>query len=894
MKKISTIAILSMIILGMVLSPLTTAHSAKMLQPYDEVYFDESSDLSDMSLSGNLDLLNTLTFGTHTKWPTSLPKQFKPAEILEYGKDPGLSVKQLQQLGYTGKNVNIAYIDQPLIQNHEEYNNVSLQYSTVRLDNPYTKSMHGPSVLSLLAGENIGIAPDANVYYVGHPSWLMDQTTHAEAIRKIVKTNASLPAEKKIKVIGLSDTADPNEKNVEEMKKAMKEAETQGIKILDVTTFKIIPLTIDSMKDKNNPSNYKVAHWSEAYEKSLDASDLFYVPSSGRTTATGDHGDSKETIYWTNGGLSWTVPYIEGVIALGLQVDPTLEMDKAYQYLLDSGTPFRKGKMINPAGFVAMVEANKPLDAGGNRDYYYFLYNGNQATAQDLEAIHSYARKINGYNVVLKDTKDLSTAAELYGQLQLDTKSRKGTLKGIQIFGSAAEVPAFRIQFKILMENSQVDDAGSFASDFFYSTFNNDKSVISKDFSIYKAFNEKLSVDFTPEWKVVRLPLAKGEIAPFLQKYHRFVEENAETENLRVVNFSNPIFASKEHSDDMAYFIKYRLDQEFGLLKSSNYTLYGNHEGFYPVTTTSGDFTQSNLSKENASGIANLFINSHGQANNIDQAIFSTKDAASEKRISFLNSSNINQLLAQNYYALTTWTCNNINDLTTDNLVHTALAKGKAINAFAASSIISNNGVNNKVSLDKMKNNNFYYFQYEFFKAIAQGATRSEGFFRAQQAYSEQILKYTGQLGEGNYQFNLLNVLSYHNLGVIEYREKKINDIKINPASTPSKPASGTLQFEQQIADKDLKIQQLTYRITEKEVQITGNYESGANRTITLFNPPDGNLIRIAQENGIKKGKSSFTFAVPLQQLKDDKVDTITLSLGEGNFIFFHKSQLNL
>lgn len=895
MKKLSKFTALSMIILGMVFSPMTTAYSAKALQPYAEVYFGESSDLSGMSLSSELDLLNTLSFGTRTKWPAALPKQFKPEAILEYGKDPGLSIRKLHQLGYTGKKVNIAYIDQPLIKNHVEYDNVNLNYSTVRLDNPYEGSMHGPSVLSLLSGKNIGVAPDANVYYVGHPAWLLDQTTHAEAIRKIIKTNASLPAEQKIKLIGLSDMADPNEKNVEEMKKAMKEAEAQGIKILDVTTFNLVPLTIDPMMDKNDPSSYKVAKWYEEHEKSSQLSNLFYVPSSGRTTASGGSQDSKETVYWTNGGLSWTVPYIEGVIALGLQIDPTLEMDKAYQYLLESGTPYRKGKMINPEEFVAMVEANKPLDTGGNRDYYYFLYSGNQVSAQDLDAIRNYARKFTGYNIVIRDTHGVNSAAELYGQLQQDSKSRKGTLKGIQIFGSATEVPAFRIQFKILMMNNQVDDAGSFASDFFYSTFNNDKSVISKDFSIYRAFNETLKVDFTPDWKVVRLPLAKGEIAPFLQKYHRFVEENAETEKLRVVNFSNPIFAAKEHADDMSYFIKYRLDQEFGLLKSSEYTLYGNHEGFYPVSTPSGDFTQSNLSKENDKGVANLFINSHGQANNIDQAIFGNKDATSEKRISFINSSNINQLLSRNYYALTTWTCNNVNDLTTDNLVHTALAKGKAVNAFAASTIISNNGVNNRGSLDQLKNNNFYYFHYEFFKAMAQGATRSDGFFRAQQAYSEQILKHTGQLGEGNYQFNLLNVLSYHNLGVIEYREKKLTDAKaVSTNTNASKPGSGTLKFDQEFKDKDLKIHQLTYRTTGKEVQFTVNYESGSDRMISLFNPPNGDLIRIVKADGLKKGKHTVTLSVPLTQLQNSNVSMITMGFGDGNFIFFNKTLLGL
>lgn len=36
-------------------------------------------------------------------------------------------------------------------------------------------SMHGPAVTSLLIDDKIGIVPEANLYFIGHPTWLKDQ-----------------------------------------------------------------------------------------------------------------------------------------------------------------------------------------------------------------------------------------------------------------------------------------------------------------------------------------------------------------------------------------------------------------------------------------------------------------------------------------------------------------------------------------------------------------------------------------------------------------------------------------------------------------------------------------------------------------------------------------------
>lgn len=121
-------------------------------------------------------------------------------------------------------------------------------------------------------------------------------------------------------------------------------------------------------------------------------------------------------------------------------------------------------------------------------------------------------------------------------------------------------------------------------------------------------------------------------------------------------------------------------------MHAGEYRLYGNRQGHYPVKTdVLGDFTRDNLVLENSQGIKEFIINSHGQWDNIDQCINETKNRTSEKRISFLNTTNINQVLSKNYCYLDLWTCLNGYNLSSDNLIHEAMANGLCMSALASS-----------------------------------------------------------------------------------------------------------------------------------------------------------------------------------------------------------------
>lgn len=788
-KKCAVLAIL--LVIALIGSTMTAFGAVKKEkpEPYSFVYMKDykSSDLSGYDFSDDYDLLTTLAYGKYTKWPAKdqMPENFSPEKYMEWGKNPGLGLKALHEQGYTGKGVNVAYIDQPFGKTiHPAIKNVDLHYYTDIMtkyhQSPNNTSMHGPAVLSLLAGKEIGVAPEASVYFVANPSWLADQRSHADCIREIIEENRKLPADKKIKVVGLSDNIDPSEKYPEEFSKAVEEAEKEGIYVV-FANYSVA--TAKPSSDRESPVNYKAEY---------NAGKSIYVPTD-RTVANG----SNDYIKWGMGGTSWTTPYVVGLMAIGWQINPELSAKELEEMMYQTATELSgasDGGLINPKGFVQAVKATVP----DNSDYALFLYNSDRVSAADLAEIKDYAEDFPmDQSVKYLDVKGLSGAAQIYSKMNEIKAASKGKMTGVQIFGTDDDVPAFNVNFKVQMLNS-IDEGGRFKSDYFYGNLNNDGKVL-EGMSIYSAFADKLNIDFVPEWPVVRLPLTKGDYAGYFDKYKGYNSAMANKKRLQLVSFANPIFNQTNHSDDMGWFLDNRIKKEFAILSSGQYTSYGKLGDDCPVNgKVKGDFTAENMQKENQKGISDILISSHGQKTNIDKAIFVN---GKEKRISTLNTGNINTVLGSNYYNLMTWTCNNAEGLDAENLAYKALAEGKAMNVFAATAVLSNNGVNNKASLAKMKKNNFYYFYYSFMKYYYGGMNRSDSFWLAKQDYVKAILDNAGVIqGDGNYQFNLHNVLTYEHLGLLRYDEPAMGSgIVISKSgklvkSTAYAPAKTTLQ----------------------------------------------------------------------------------------------------
>ncbi len=174
-------------------------------------------NLSQLDLANSLNDLLAASFDDRTLWPTAdkIPASFVPQRILEVGKNPGLGVRSLLARGITGKGVGIAIIDMPLLVDHQEYVDRLRLYEEFFFGNGSQPiaNMHGPAVASIAAGQTVGVAPQADLYYIavdlatGQDAagyYLYDFTKAAQAIRRILEINQQLPADQKIRVISMS------------------------------------------------------------------------------------------------------------------------------------------------------------------------------------------------------------------------------------------------------------------------------------------------------------------------------------------------------------------------------------------------------------------------------------------------------------------------------------------------------------------------------------------------------------------------------------------------------------------------------------------------------------------------------------------------------------------
>ncbi|MHC4271596.1 MAG: S8 family serine peptidase [Planctomycetota bacterium] len=325
------------------------ANEIKSVKPYDDVRW---KDLSKLDLSRDKRLIYTLTFNKLTVWPeqAKMPSGVDPDKILTDALNPGLGVRKLHQQGITGKGINVAIIDQPLYLDHPEIAGKIAAYYDTGCETDES-SMHGPLVSSLLVGTNCGTAPDARVYYAAAPSWKTDAAYYAKGLNWIIEQNRNLSASKKIRVVSVS--ASPNQsswKNGQMWDRACARAEADGILVLDCTNSHRGFIGM-CWYNPNNPDNVS---WcmpgSPGQSKGFNSQDIL-VPSSPRTAA--EDGSVPGYQYAKRGGLSRSIPYCAGVLAMGWQIRPELTGEEMKQLLFETAYINKDGaKIINPARFI--------------------------------------------------------------------------------------------------------------------------------------------------------------------------------------------------------------------------------------------------------------------------------------------------------------------------------------------------------------------------------------------------------------------------------------------------------------------------------------------------------------------------------------------------------------
>lgn len=296
-----------------------------------------SRDLTEIDMTESLDDLLYAVFDSKTEWPSSdkFPPGFDWQKIMETGKDPGLGIRALHDQGITGRGVNIAIIDQPLIIEHVEYADRIRLYEEISIFPGTESQMHGPAVASIAVGKNTGVAPDANVYYIAtmafdpkDPEKKSDYSYIAQAIHRILEINKDLPADQKIRAISMSIGLNPAVKGYDEFSSAIEAAKKAGVFPINVSLDKtynhpILGMGRDPRSDPNDFQFYRPASWwkQEFFDQQV-SNDRLLIPMEARTTASPT--GAEDYAFYDQAGMSWSVPYLAGMYALAVQVNPDI------------------------------------------------------------------------------------------------------------------------------------------------------------------------------------------------------------------------------------------------------------------------------------------------------------------------------------------------------------------------------------------------------------------------------------------------------------------------------------------------------------------------------------------------------------------------------------------
>lgn len=345
-----------------------------------------SCDLTSLKLEDKYDVLSHADFDTRTIWPYRLPEGFDPKLVMQYGKDPGLNIRKLHSCGITGDGVGIAIIGGAILAEHREYSaNLKLYDDTRCLDK--TATTEGCTVISVAAGISAGVAPEADVYYIAEtpaagsagavaeirggvldPGELEDAkyVPLADSIFDIIKINAALPKEDRIRVICINEDIRPASPEYASVLQAVDSAKSRGMFVVSNVLYETYDeemslngLGRNPMQDPGSLASYGPGlSWANdfyTFARYSRAKEALLVPMDSRCaaapTGAGDYA------FYSSGAPCASMGYIAGLYALMCQAKPDLTPEVFWRAALETGDSatirrnnidYGLSKIINP------------------------------------------------------------------------------------------------------------------------------------------------------------------------------------------------------------------------------------------------------------------------------------------------------------------------------------------------------------------------------------------------------------------------------------------------------------------------------------------------------------------------------------------------------------------
>ncbi|MBE7500869.1 MAG: hypothetical protein HS113_11285 [Verrucomicrobiales bacterium] len=337
-----------------------------------------SRDVSTLDLRDRAADLRQADFDDQTRWPAVLPAGFEPGKLMDLGRNPGLRVRQLHRRGITGKGIGIGIIDQPLLVDHVEYRDRVRLYEEIHiLAAEAQAAMHGAAVTSIAAGQSVGVAPEAELYFIaemhgeikaGRFEW--DFKPLAQSIERLLDLNRQLPPARRIRVISISVGWSPGQAGCTEADAAVERATREGVFVISTALERTHRLAFHGLgrlpeADPDDFNSYGLGSW---WAKSfLDGQRRFapgvrlLVPMDARSTASPT--GVQDYVHYAGGGWSWSVPYLAGLYALACQVKEDITPQRFWAAALQTGRTVKLapphdslelGTLADP---VALIEA---------------------------------------------------------------------------------------------------------------------------------------------------------------------------------------------------------------------------------------------------------------------------------------------------------------------------------------------------------------------------------------------------------------------------------------------------------------------------------------------------------------------------------------------------------
>lgn len=274
----------------------------------------------ELDFSNSSDLLRVTSFDDKTfSGGNKMPPGYEPQRVMELGKNPGLNIRAMQDMGYTGKGVRIAIMDWKL-KPHENYDSNIINYEEMDNAKNMRNTFHGSSVTSIVVGKKTGVAPDANVMYFAETqiSNVEQGNDMIQALNRVKEINAKAGDADKIRVISISGPPYGGE----EADKLIQELNDSGTWVLTSHEFWKDFGYLEKKDPMGNPDdfdNYNV--WNNGGNK-----DALLVNSGDRTVA----GDFDDNTYRHDSvaSASWAIPVVAGLYAAACQADPSMTPEK--------------------------------------------------------------------------------------------------------------------------------------------------------------------------------------------------------------------------------------------------------------------------------------------------------------------------------------------------------------------------------------------------------------------------------------------------------------------------------------------------------------------------------------------------------------------------------------